>query len=316
MKKIMLISAVLLFGLNSIASSFPNQNITFIIPYGPGGGNDTIARLTAPSLEKHLGGNVSVVPTNLAGAGGQRGATAVYRANPDGYTIGLFPMPGLALPEVLGEPVEFNLRNMTWLGRIEASYYVLLVPANSTIRTLDDFKDGREIRFASTGFGATMLVASQMTAGALNIPADFITGYTSSSDALAGVLRGDANAAMGIIEPSLSFIESGDLRAIAVSAAHPSLPNVPTFEELGYPELNVLSLDRWVGAPPNLPQEIRETLEEALKSAIADSDFVQQALRSNITPAYLSGNEVEALIEENFRFFDEFKDLLQNPANQ
>ena len=187
-------------------AAFPERDIEFVIPYNPGGGNDTIVRMIAPYIEKHLPGDVSVVPVNTPGAGGQRGATTVYRADPDGYTIGLFPMPGLALPGVLGETVEFDLEEMTWLGRLEASHYVLLVPATSDIQSLDDLGDGRDVTILSTGFGSTMLAASQIMAGALGIDAAYVTGYQSSSDAMAGLIRGDGNAAMGVIEPSASYV--------------------------------------------------------------------------------------------------------------
>lgn len=297
------------------AHAFPEKNIDFVIPYGPGGGNDNIVRLIVPYLEKHLPGNATVVPRNIDGAGGQRGATAIYRAQPDGYTIGLFPMPGLALPEILGEDVNFNLRDMSWLARIEASYYALLVPASSDIYTLEDFKDGREITFLATGFGSTMLAASQMVAGVLDVDAEYITGYQSSSEALVGLMRGDGNAAMGVIEPSAGYVASGDLRAIAVSAHRDALPDIETFSEQGYPELDILSIDRWVGAPPNLDPEVRQILEEALAAAIADPEFVEAATRANIVPAPLTGVEVDALVEENYIFFERYRDQLGNPAN-
>ena len=297
-------------------AAFPERDIEFVIPYNPGGGNDTIVRMIAPYIEKHLPGNVSVVPVNTPGAGGQRGATTVYRADPDGYTIGLFPMPGLALPGVLGETVEFDLEEMTWLGRLEASHYVLLVPATSDIQSLDDLGDGRDVTILSTGFGSTMLAASQIMAGALGIDATYVTGYQSSSDAMAGLIRGDGNAAMGVIEPSASYVESGDLRPLAVSVSRPALPDVPTFEELGHPELNVLSLDRWVGAPPNLDPEARSVLEKALMDALSDPDFQAQAEAAGIVLAPLSGDEVSDLVSESMSFFDRYKANLQNPANQ
>ena len=234
-------TAALLFGLTAQAAmAFPEGKINFVIPYNPGGGNDTVVRMIAPFMKKHLPKNVAVVPQNVPGAGGQRGAISVYRAAADGYTIGLFPMPGLALPKVLGKPSKFDLEKITWLGRIESSNYVLLVPAKSSIHSLKDFADGREITFISTGFGSTMLAASQITAGALGVKATFVTGYKGSRNAMAGLIRGDGNAAMGIIEPSASYIKSGDLRAIAVSARRPALSDVPTFAELGHPELSVL----------------------------------------------------------------------------
>lgn len=296
------------------AHAFPDGPIDFVIPYGPGGGNDTMVRMIAPAMERALPEGSTVVPQNVQGAGGQRGATTVYRAEPDGHTIGLFAMPGLALPELTGTSVEYNLREMTWLGRIESADYVLLVQAESDIHSLDDLVNQDQVTFLATGFGSTGLAAAQLIASATGMEADFVTGYPSSTEALVGLIRGDGDASVGVISPSASYVESGDLRAIALTGASDIMPDVPTLADLGHPELSVLSLDRWVGGPPDLDPEVREILEDAILAATQDPEFMAQAQEAGLNIAYLSGEEVTQRVADSFEFYERYKDALGNPA--
>ena len=77
-------------------------------------GFDRTVRLFAPFFERHLGGDIPVIPENAAGAGGRLGATKVYRARADGSTLGIFNLPGFVLPEVLGERIDYDLRRLSW----------------------------------------------------------------------------------------------------------------------------------------------------------------------------------------------------------
>src|SRR5579871_5011703 len=75
-------------------AGFPARNIQFIIPYAPGGGFDVYVRVIAPVMENFLPHRVNIVPVNVAGGGGSKGTAQLYRARPDGYSIGIFNIPG------------------------------------------------------------------------------------------------------------------------------------------------------------------------------------------------------------------------------
>src|SRR5437588_8902325 len=77
------------------AAAFPAKNIQFIIPYAPGGGFDVYVRLIGPVMEKYLPNRVGIVPVNIAAGGGSRGVAQLYRAKPDGYTVGILNIPGM-----------------------------------------------------------------------------------------------------------------------------------------------------------------------------------------------------------------------------
>ena len=128
--------AVALTMAGTAGAAFPEKNITFIIPYGPGGGFDTYVRKIAPVMAKHLGGKVNVVPKNVAGAGGRKALNVVYRAKPNGYTIAVFNMPGMLLDKILGRKTTFDIDKFTWLGRIAQSKYVLAVGKKSPYQSV------------------------------------------------------------------------------------------------------------------------------------------------------------------------------------
>ena len=94
-------AAVFAFGVAPANAAYPEKNITLIIPFSTGGGFDTYARLIAPYVEKYLPRKVKVIPKNMPGAGGRMGLAAGYRAKPDGYTLTLANIPGVAIPPIL-----------------------------------------------------------------------------------------------------------------------------------------------------------------------------------------------------------------------
>src|SRR5690606_34253048 len=114
----------MLFGCSREApESYPSRNIELVIPYSPGGGFDIYVRALIPYVEKQLPNNVKVIPVNAAGAGGQRGATMVYRARPDGYTIGVFNLPGVLIPMLNGGNPNYDLLEVTWLATLSSDPY-------------------------------------------------------------------------------------------------------------------------------------------------------------------------------------------------
>src|SRR3990170_4430441 len=116
------------------AADFPQKNIEFIIPFGPGGGFDRTVRAIAPFMEKQFGGKISVLPRNVPGAGGKKGMATLYRAKPDGYTISIANIPGAAIPGLTGEKVEYDIDKLTWIARLATEEYTLAVATQSPIR--------------------------------------------------------------------------------------------------------------------------------------------------------------------------------------
>jgi tripartite-type tricarboxylate transporter receptor subunit TctC len=300
---------------------FPQDNIQMVIPYGPGGGFDTTVRVFAPYFAKHLGGGKTMLPENIPGTGGRRGTATVYRAKPDGYTLGIFNLPGLVLPSVLGEKVDYELRELSWIGRIESQDYVLLVQAGSPINSLQDLQAQDKVTFVSIGYGTTVLAAIQVMAEQMGLMAKsptFLTGYEGTTDQLVALVRGDGNVTLSPISTALQYIQSGNLRPLAVTGAGRSkhLPEVATFTELGYPNLAPLNVQRSVAGPPGMDPALLAQLRQAFSQAMADPEFIAAATKAQMDVAPLNGDEAAAAIVDNFTYYEKFKANLSNPNQQ
>ena len=298
----------------------PAETISIVIPYRAGGGFDRSVRLFAPFFERrlgeHLGGPVRILPDNSPGAGGRLGATKVYRASPDGATLGIFNLPGFVLPEVLGEAVDYDLRELSWIGRLESEDYLLLVAGASAMRGLEDLRQAERLTFLSTGYGSTVLAASQIVADQLRLEGEapvFLTGYTGTADTLVGLIRGDGNVALAPVSSARAYVESGDLRALAVTGGARPLADVPTFAELGYAELTPLNVQRSLAGPPAMDAARLASLRAAFLEAVADPEFLALALSADLTVDPSDGAAVEAEIEASFSYYERFRSDLTNP---
>jgi tripartite-type tricarboxylate transporter receptor subunit TctC len=145
-------------------SDFPGRNIDFIIPKAPGGGFDNLVRVIAPALEKFLPRKVNVVPDNIPAGGGGKGIGQLYRARPDGYTIGAVDLPGSFILQEKQSGAGFDLNRITWLCAMGLpEYFCLAVGANSPLKTLDDLKAlsrTRAVKFTSSGPEGTAYAAT------------------------------------------------------------------------------------------------------------------------------------------------------------
>ena len=143
------------------AAEFPQRTISFIIPYPPGGIFDVYSRMIIPSLEKTLG--VTVQPVNVTGGNGIRGATQVFRAKPDGYTIGIFSAPGIFLPPLIGQKVDYDPHKYTWISTLGHQSYAMGVLASSPIKSVADLKAlPRKVKFGGLGPGSSAYIATQI----------------------------------------------------------------------------------------------------------------------------------------------------------
>ena len=297
-------------------ATLDNATISFVIPYRPGGGFDRTVRAFAPYYAKQIGKDVTLLPENVPGAGGRRGAATVYRARPDGKTIGIFNLPGFVLPEVLGEKVDYDLREMTWIGRLESQNYVLLTSATSGMQSLADLQAREDVAFLSTGYGSSVLAASQIIADRIGLADNnpiFLSGYSGTADAQVGLIRGDGNVALIPITTALNYIASGDLLPLAVTGDVRSLEGVPTFSELGFPELASLNLQRSIAGPPGMDPATLNTLREAFLRTVADPEFVALASDARLDLSPLDGDQAAAAVDQSFAYYAKFKTNLSNP---
>ena len=164
---------------------YKGKNVTYVVATAAGGGYDFYGRLIAGAMEKNLPGSTFVV-RNLPGAGHLIGANFIANSKPDGLTIGTFNT-GLIYNQLIGlKGVRFDLSKMSWIGKAASDPRVIIMAAQSPIKSLDDLrKADHEVRFAVAGIGSAAYVEQVMLKNALNLPMKVITGYNGNADQLA-----------------------------------------------------------------------------------------------------------------------------------
>jgi tripartite-type tricarboxylate transporter receptor subunit TctC len=287
-----------------------DKPIKFIIPFGPGG-FDSYVRIVTPLMEEILG--AVVVPENMPGAGGRIAANAVYRARPDGYTIGIWNMPGMTLPSIIGERVRYDLKQLTWIAQLGHDGYGLAVKADSPIGSLDDLCNlGRVASFsAQGGLTETASIATVITMAELGCPYKLVTGYQGSSQGTLAVMRGDVDARMNPIGSLLPYVDSGDVRLLVTFEETNSVPGVPTIADLGHREFVHFGLRRIVAGPPGMPEDIRDRLSAALLQAM-QTDQARDWSRSTNNPfSPLDSRQTAAAMQDVMRFYEQYGEMLR-----
>ncbi|POF34500.1 tripartite tricarboxylate transporter substrate binding protein [Roseibium marinum] len=304
------VAAAALVACTGIASAeWPEKPITFVVPYSPGGGFDAYVRAVAPEMEKILG--TEVVVENIPGAGGQKGASTVYRSDPDGYTIGIWNVPGLTVPQLLGKSTGYDLTDVTWIGNLATSNYALAVKADSPFNSLKELcSQGKPFKHSDTGPASTSSVTARVAMTLIDCPIQNVTGYKGSTDTIIGLMRGEVDATIKPLAQLLKYRKSGDVKILMTFEETRSAEDIPTSTELGYPDFANFDLRRIVGGPPGIPADIQEKLSAALLQA-ADAPSVQEwAASSNNALDPVGAEEASAIMQRLMDFYGSYKDVL------
>ncbi len=295
-------------------AEYPNDgNITFVIPYSPGGGFDTIVRQFAPALEAAMG--TTVIPENISGAGGARGGQAVHRSDPDGYTIGVYNIPGLTVNEITGREQGFALDEVTWIANIAVATYGLAVPADGP-DTVEELCSGDSpAKFSDTGATSTASVTTRISMAIIGCDIVDVTGYKGSSDAMVAVISGEVDATIKPISSLAKYTAggSGDLKLILTLTENQVIDGVPSATDIGHPELAKFTLNRVIGGPPGIPDDVVAKLEDGLRQA-SESDAVKSwADGAGVTIDFKGAAETKAMMSDLASFYADYKDLVSMP---
>ena len=284
-------------------ASWPNRTVTMVVPLAPGGQADLAARPVAAALEKILGRPVIV--ENRTGAGGSLGNASVAKAEPDGYTLLMTISSFVVLPEadrLYDRKPLYEVDQFVPVARVLNDPNVLAVLSTSPWRTLGEFVDDAkkrpgEIAYGSSGnYGGTH-VAMEMFAHAagiklLNVP------YRGGGPALIGLVSNQVAATALGRGPLATHVEAGTVRILASWGATrtPELPTVPTFRELGYPDVE---FNVWAGlfAPKNVPEPIIVRVRAAMREAMANPQVVSMFEKAGSPAAYLDAPEFARFVE-------------------
>jgi putative tricarboxylic transport membrane protein len=301
-------------GLAAAPANYPAKNIQFIIPYAPGGGFDVYVRFITPVMEKYLPKKVSIVPINVASGGGSRGVSQLYRARPDGYSIGILNVPGMFILQQQQGTGAYDLDKFTWVGAMgEGERYLISVGQNSPLKTYDDLKAlaaKRPIKLSVTGPEGTAYAATVIGAQLLGLKYQLISGYKGSVDYIVAAIRGDSDAVIAALPSTFRFMKGKQIRPLASFETKSSVPGIPDATSLGQPDLDKLAVDRLVAGPPGMPADLRDVLSASLAKALADPAVVQFAKDQDVIMLPKTPEETIATLNEQRAFFDKWKKYL------
>lgn len=276
------------------ADAYPDRPISLVVPFPPGGTTDVLARVVGEQIGKRLGGNVVV--DNKPGANTIIGAQHVAKARPDGHTLLIAAGSTMVLNPLLRKQLSYNPdRELDIIALVGDIPLIGVVPAASPIRNLDDLiarvKEKRTpLTYASVGVGSTLHLAGELFEDFAGSPMTHVA-YKGSVPAITDVVGGRVELMFDSPTTALPHVQSGRLRAIAVtSAARQSyLPDVPAVAER-FP--NYLAIV-WYGlvAPKGLPAPVREKLKSAIDGTLASPEYQQSVGKAWISPAQVHSAE-------------------------
>lgn len=283
-------------------SSFPEDDIRLIIQANPGGGSDLSSRALATELENILG--VSVIPENMPGAAGALAMEYVGAQDPDGYVIGFAPVEIAMLNTTQGAKVLPD--NYDLLGQIMLAPGVVTVGAGSGIESLEDLVAQAEagaVTVANSGAGsiweaATIGLGDATGAAFTPVP------YDGGATAVAAAASGETVAAVSGLGEALAQGEAVRILAVMHDERHPDAEDVPTVEEAIGEEVQ---FGGWGGiyAPKGLPDDVRDTLESAVKEAVESDTYQQFQQDAGNLIVYRDSAEWTEYVEEQFALFQE-----------
>jgi tripartite-type tricarboxylate transporter receptor subunit TctC len=293
-------------------AQFPQKNIEFLIPFGPGGGFDRTVRMVSPFMEKALPKKVEVLPKNLPGAGGRRALATVFRARPDGHLISIMNSPGAAIPALLGEKIEYDLSKFAWVAKIGGEDYMIGASAKGSIKSIEDLKKlGRPVKIPTTGFGSTAYAAAAVFAAAYGIKAEHIPGYKGTNDYIVGIVRGDGDIAVAPVSTFKQFVESGAIRPLLTFEEKSSMPGVKTVAEIGLKELSGLAVERYIVAPPKTPANVVKILSDALGKAASNPELKAMAAKTGEPLDYIPAAQAQAAFNKALSVYEKYKSAIR-----
>lgn len=258
----------------AVLAAFPEKPITLVVPFPPGGGTDTVARIIAKGMSDRLG--QPVVIDTKAGAGTAIGAGAVARAAPDGYTLFITSNTTYTVLPALKPKLPYDpLKSFQAIGLVGSSPLVVLAHPSLPVNNIKELvelakKQPGAITFASFGAGTTSHMAGEMFKQMANVDILHVP-YKGGALAMTDLIGGQVKLSIDSNVPAKPMLLAGRVKAIAVTSPKrsASLPDVPTIAESGYPGYSMFS---WLAvvAPRGLPNTVSGQLAKALSDTLAD----------------------------------------------
>ncbi len=285
---------------------YPDKAIRLIVPQAAGGPSDVLGRTVAQKLSDSLGKNVIV--DNKPGAGGNIGTDALAKSKPDGYVMLITIVGILGINETLYRSLPFNVtKDLDGVAKVASSPMVLVAnPAfePNTIPeliTLAKSKPAMSIAYGSAGTGSPQHIGGELLNSKAGIKLSHIP-YKGAAPALTDLLGGQVPLAIVGLPAAMPYIKAGKLKAIAVFSKSRSklAPNIPTFVEAGYPEIEA-DLVYGVFVPAGTPKPVINLLNQKIGDALNAKDVKEKLLNDGFDVVYSSPNELNEYLKSEIQ---------------
>ena len=287
--------------LSLFAQDWPKQPIRIVVGFGAGGGTDIAARIVAQPLSELLG--QPVVVENRVGGGGTTAAEAVARAPKDGYTA-LMMSNAHAVSAAVYKTLRYDpIADFQMVSMVGTAGLVLVTNPNFPARDLKEVivqakANPGKLNFGSPGVGTTQHFAAEYMKQLAGLDIQHVP-YRSTPAALTGLIAGEVQLVVELVQTVQAQIQAGTLRAIAVTSPQrfPAVPDIPTFAESGLPGYDVTS---WYGLsfPAGTPSGIVERTNTALRSLLATEAVRTQILKVGALVRSSTPDELKAHIAD------------------
>ncbi len=282
------------------AEDYPSRIVRIVVPQTAGGGTDTFARAIGQKLGERWG--QPVVIENKAGAGGVVGTDFVAKAPPDGYTLLVTYEGSQAINQSLYEKLPFDsLRDFEPIATIAVTPFLLIVGPRVEARSLKEFiayakANPDKMTYGSAGNGSVNHLLGEMLKTAADIKLVHVP-YKGAPAAIGDVMGGHIDAAFASMPSVISSVQSGVVRALAVSSAKrvAVAPDIPSIAELGFPDFDV---NPWWGilAPAGLDPAIAKKINTDVSEILKTPDMQDVLAKQGATPLISSAEAFKALL--------------------
>ena len=285
-------------GVSAAAQDYPDQSkrLDWTIAFGPGGGNDIMARTMIDILKKHNLYPGEIVAENRAGGSGAVGWGYLFSKTGDAYNISTTSGSFITTP--LQADTPWKPTDFTPVALLATDDLLLLVKGDSEIKTLPEFIEAAKKDAPAIG-GIGAVNVDFIVPKLLSEKAGFTFDYVSFNDAgelTTALLSSSLDAIMANPAEVLGLLDSGDMRALAYSGKQTpeTLKDVPTLDAAGYP--NDISQPRGLILPPGVPKEVQEWWIETMKKVVDTPEWKEYITKNNLTPNVLYGEEFAAFL--------------------
>lgn len=287
------------------SADWPSKPVKLIVPFGPGSTPDILARLVGDKLSSTL--KQAFVIENRAGAGGNIGTHAVARATPDGYTIGVSITGPLVNNSVLYSKLPYDpFKDLLPVTLAAIQPNVLAVSSTLGVKNADEFfkllrANPGKYNYASVGAGTVSHLSMEMIKSKAGVYIVHIP-YAASPAAVTSVLSGDTQMASLAPAALIPQIKAGKLVAIAVTTEqrYPAMPQVPTFKEIGVPDVIATA---WIGivVPAQTPADLVLRINQAFVAALKDPVVVEKLQAQHMETVGNSPQQFAAFMQQELK---------------